>query len=132
MIDRGVPQILCFKIEGRPSPWARARVVGKRFFKSRAQEATQRHIATVAKMAAAGLFFEGPLELICTFYFKRPLKGREFEVFHDIRPDADNLIKQIKDSLNAVVWKDDCQVSDAISRKRWADEDYTWVEIRAL
>jgi len=33
-------------------------------------------------------------------------------------PDVDNIIKPIQDALVALIYTDDCQVTDAISRKR--------------
>jgi Holliday junction resolvase RusA-like endonuclease len=49
-------------------------------------------------------------------------------------PDADKLLRGVMDALTGVVWKDDSQVTDAITRKRYAvptaDGDAVRAEIR--
>ena len=49
--------------------------------------------------------------------------------FHTQKPDADNVLKVIKDGLNEVAWIDDCQVADARVVKRWATYGETFVQI---
>lgn len=126
-------EVVCFKVMGRPSAWARARMARGRFFKSHEQVQAQKHIAIAGGKAANGIFFEGPVELTCKFFFKRPLKGKEETLWFVARPDGDNLIKQVKDSLNGIVWKDDAQVVRGLYEKQYSDEEeHSWIEIRAL
>jgi Holliday junction resolvase RusA-like endonuclease len=131
------PQCVAFKLQGRPVAWARARLSGRRFFKSTDQRAFQDYVAGVAAKAASGLFFAGPVSLTATFYFERPkshLKLKERPKFMASRPDLDNNLKNIADSLNTVLWKDDAQVVRLCGEKRYSDEAgaYTWVEITEL
>lgn len=49
--------------------------------------------------------------------------------FHTQKPDADNVLKVIKDGLNEVAWIDDAQVCDARVVKRWANHGETFVQI---
>lgn len=49
--------------------------------------------------------------------------------FHTQKPDADNVLKVIKDGLNEVAWIDDAQVCDARVVKRWANYGETFVQI---
>lgn len=48
---------------------------------------------------------------------------------HTQKPDADNVTKAIKDSLNGVAWHDDCQVADERTVKRWSRLAETFVQI---
>lgn len=41
------------------------------------------------------------------------------EVLPTKRPDLDNIVKAIKDGGNGVLWKDDCQVVETRSSKRY-------------
>lgn len=43
------------------------------------------------------------------------------EIKPTIRPDLDNIIKALKDGMNAVVWKDDSQVVEIHAAKRYSD-----------
>lgn len=42
---------------------------------------------------------------------------------HVIRPDADNLLKAVKDCLNGIVVKDDALVWQGTYRKEWSEKD---------
>lgn len=48
---------------------------------------------------------------------------------HIKRPDLDNLIKWVKDCLNGWLWKDDSQVYQIKSTKRYGMEAMTKIEI---
>lgn len=52
------------------------------------------------------------------------------EILPTTKPDVDNVIKAIGDGLNGVVWKDDVQVTDVITRKRYAEKPQVRVQIR--
>jgi Holliday junction resolvase RusA-like endonuclease len=84
-----------------------------------------------------------PLELELWFYMPMPASWSKRKQAahlykpHTQKPDIDNLTKAVMDSMSdrceklakatktamksAGVWKDDCQVSDGISRKRWCN-----------
>lgn len=65
-------------------------------------------VKTIARMLWRGPLLLGPVELDVAFYVRRPLKlTRRCPV---VKPDLDNLVKAVKDSLNGIVWKDDCQI----------------------
>lgn len=57
------------------------------------------------------------------------LDGR---VYHVKKPDADNLIKFVKDALNKIAWHDDSQVAKLRGVKVYADVPKTVVLIEAL
>jgi Holliday junction resolvase RusA-like endonuclease len=63
----------------------------------------------------------GAIELNIIFYMPRPKShygsGKNETVlkksapkYHTKKPDLDNMIKFVKDALNGVYWKDDCQI----------------------
>lgn len=49
---------------------------------------------------------------------------------HTGRPDADNLVKLIGDSLNAVCWRDDSLISDCTIFKRYSERPRVVIEVR--
>lgn len=73
-----------------------------------------------AEKAFAGIEpMHGPLRLHATFILPRPksMKGDHCER-HIKRPDIDNLLKGLKDSMTGVCWLDDKQVC-AVSSSKW-------------
>ncbi|WP_170162071.1 RusA family crossover junction endodeoxyribonuclease [Paracoccus siganidrum] len=81
---------------------------------------------------------EGPVKLRIVAVFAVPASWSKKKSaaheggFHVQRPDGDNLLKSIKDGLNRIAWRDDCQVSDARCVKRWGRYDETFVQVEAL
>jgi Holliday junction resolvase RusA-like endonuclease len=72
----------------------------------------------------AGLFFDGSVEFEVWFYLPRPqallTKTKAGKpVAHVKRPDVGKLARAAEDALTAVVWGDDCQITDLIARKRY-------------
>lgn len=77
---------------------------------------------------------ETPLRIQMEFIFSRPkshyrtgkyrniLKSNA-PVIHISRPDADNLVKFVLDSLNKVFYNDDSQVCELMAIKRYAEQD---------
>ena len=51
---------------------------------------------------------------------------------HISRPDGDNLLKAVGDSLNGIVWLDDSQIVEAIVKKRYGDVPGVTVWVEAL
>ncbi|MGC1494197.1 MAG: RusA family crossover junction endodeoxyribonuclease [Sulfitobacter sp.] len=89
-------------------------------------------------MAAKVPLLEGPVYLKITAIFE-PAKSwskkkREASLWnpHIQRPDLDNIEKAIKDGLNRIAYKDDCQVCMVEKRKMWGTEAQTIVEVLPL
>lgn len=82
-------------------------------------------VRLAAQTAYSGPPLEGCLRLGVTFVFPRPLRlcrkkdplGR---IPFDAKPDADNLLKGLCDSLNELTWKDDRQICAALVVKEYA------------
>lgn len=49
--------------------------------------------------------------------------------WHTKKPDVDNLIKFVMDSLNKVFWKDDSQICSVIAQKRYDEKPRTIIQI---
>lgn len=69
-----------------------------------------------ARSAYTGPPLEGPLQLQLVFLMPRPgrLRWKKRDMprcWHDRKPDADNLVKAVKDSLNGLLWRDDSQIA---------------------
>jgi Holliday junction resolvase RusA-like endonuclease len=80
--------------------------------------------------------FEGPIALSCCFYFSRPkshfgsgknsmtLKPAFQSKWKTSKPDLDNCLKMVADALNAVFWRDDCQIISMCSQKQYCDPEH--------
>ena len=55
------------------------------------------------------------------------------ELRPDKKPDIDNILKSVLDSMNRVAYEDDKQVVELIGRKYYTESDgYLWVSIREV
>lgn len=73
---------------------------------------------------------DGALNLSVVFLLPRPKsmvwKKRPMpRWWHTTRPDADNLLKSVKDALNGLCWRDDSQVSVVKVTKLYASGEET-------
>jgi len=87
--------------------------------------AYEKQVAIAAK-GRCHKVIEGPVQLSLVFYLPRPkyMDKPKYPtagaVRHTVKPDLDNLIKAIKDALNGIAWKDDCQVYSVVAKKFYA------------
>jgi Holliday junction resolvase RusA-like endonuclease len=51
---------------------------------------------------------------------------------HTQKPDADNIAKVVKDSLNRIAWVDDSQVAEMFVSKVWGQTNQTLVTIEPM
>ena len=74
----------------------------------------------------------GPVNMNCKFFFARPKShfgtGKNQDklkpsapAFHTQKPDIDNLQKFVKDCLNGIAYKDDCQIIYVEASKMWVE-----------
>lgn len=89
--------------------------------------------------------FENTIKGLCRSQFDRdPYTGAlsvsiEFELpkpksvtrkYPTVKPDIDNLVKSLVDSLNGIVWKDDCQIVNLNVSKRYSKQGSILVTIK--
>ena len=128
--------MLTFCVEGIPVPKARARIVMRGKYPSAYTPETSKTYETLLKVAAKSAMnkeglklVETPCDLFVRFYLPIPTSTskkkaelmRTGEIRHAKKPDLDNLIKQICDAMNGVVWKDDSQVVRIVSSKHYGE-----------
>lgn len=95
----------------------------------------------VARMAAHQAYqgppLEGPLSLRVLFLMPRPGRLRWKKrlmprQWHTSKPDADNLLKSLKDALSGLVYVDDAQICELTAKKVYcngSEPPGLWVEI---
>lgn len=80
-------------------------------------------------LAAQGV----PVVLIADFYMPIPSMSNKKRAVLDLRhikkPDADNLLKFLKDCGNGVLWADDSQVCEVTARKIYSDKPRTEITV---
>ena len=117
--------------KAQPRPRAFARKMGDRYVARVYDAGTAEHWKSQIALVAKPFFREpiiGAVRLSVTFVFPRPkshLRSNgelrpKAPVHHISRPDCDNLIKAVKDSLTQLgAWKDDSQVIEETVRKSY-------------
>ena len=97
-----------------------------------------------ARMAFSELYdgppLEGPISLVCVFVMPRVSaqiwKTKPMpRLLHAKKPDADNLLKGVKDALTGLAWVDDSQVAEVLVRKVIAagdEQPHVTVQIRKM
>lgn len=127
---RPEPLVTFFAI-GRPVPQKRAAPGrGGHMIMAPAAHAIRGWRDTLRMLAQQAMLgrrpFDGPIRLEILFKFPRPQRlckahNRDDMVLHTAdRGDWDNVGKAVCDAMNGVVFFDDCQVSTAFIRKRFA------------
>ncbi len=99
----------------------------------------------VGEQGMSQLPLQGPVFVAAEFVFSRPAshytakkkrkagcedcdrkltaRARQLWTFHVQKPDIDNLLKALMDSLNSVAYADDAQVTRVECSKRYAEQD---------
>ena len=127
---------------GTPVPWARTaggRTVG--LFTPAKQRRNAQTLAVLAQQEMLGRApFDGPIELNMLAAFpvpaswsgKKRAAALRQEIFPAKRPDLSNLLKQVEDSLNGVVFRDDALIVQAQIAKIYGEEPQIVVTISTL
>jgi len=91
-------------------------------------------ISQSAKMLTVPIEKGIPITLSALFVFPYPAslsaKKRSANPQHTKKPDADNLLKFIKDCCNGIIWHDDSQVNNLTARKEYGENPRTEVEVK--
>lgn len=138
-----------FFAPGEPQAKARAkaRIVGKGA-KQFVQMYTPKHtvsyetaIATLAKQQMAMReVTKAPVKLDLVLFFEIPKSwpiwkqeaALTHHIAHTTKPDADNVVKAIKDALNGVVWQDDAQVCQVNVIKLYSNTSGVQIDVTEL
>lgn len=128
-----------FEVAGEVVPWARAGRGGGFTFTPPKQRSYMGALRSAAHDAMHGLPpLQGPCRLTVTAFYTWPKsatkkrKAAPDGAWKDTKPDTDNIVKIIKDSLNGIVFVDDAQCSDIRAVKRLADSSGLSVEVVSL
>jgi Holliday junction resolvase RusA-like endonuclease len=136
---------IVFTVPGQPQGKGRAKIVKSGGFSRMATPdktvAYEGLIAHAGHQAMAGRpLIEGPVAVVvdmrcqvpASWSKKKQAQALIGEVRPVTKPDQDNVLKAIFDGLNGVAWKDDVQVVEIVSRKRYAPLPGVYVEIKLL
>lgn len=137
-------------VPGPPKAWQRAghRIVtardGRQFVSSFTQSQTRLAQANVRSIAYAAMGDRAPLTgaIDCRIVAYMPIpeswsKRKKAAALADQirptgKPDRDNLEKLVADAFKEVVWRDDSQITDGPTWKRYADKPRLVIEVREL
>ena len=76
---------------------------------------------------AIKLFVEANFIIPKSYTKKKIQMIEEGYIYPTVKPDCDNICKQIADSLNGLAWLDDKQIVNLEVRKRFAERDFVVV-----
>jgi len=99
--------------------------------------------ASILQENAPVQLISAPISLDVTFYMGRPKNhyktGANSEMlkdsapeYHSGRPDLDNLVKFVQDSLNTIYYKDDALISQITAKKIYSESPRTEITITKL
>jgi Holliday junction resolvase RusA-like endonuclease len=128
------------KGKGRPRAFVKRGMDGKPFAAMYPDVDTQSYeaqlkFAAEKALKAAGFVrpLDEPLRCRVTAIFIQPsswsAKKKLITYDHDVKPDADNIMKLVGDSFNRIVWVDDCRVSDWHIRKIYDLNEGLMIEV---
>lgn len=128
---------IVFVVPGDPVPFARAGSNGKQRFTPRKQADHMVGVKRCGADAMAGREpFAGPVELVVEATYVVPASWsklkRERAWWKAGKPDVDNLLKIVADSLNGIAYLDDMQIADGRATKRYGVRSETRITIREL
>lgn len=119
-----------YVLEGDPIPWMRAGRKGNKYYDKQMTEKTAKQWEVKSQMM--GLYSHSqPLKVIMEFHMPIPKSWAKVKQKtalgkpHCSRPDVDNLLKFVDDSLNQVLWEDDALIYEVHIRKFYSNEPKT-------
>lgn len=122
---------LVIPIEPKPKARPRATVIAGHASVYTPKE-TRVFEAKIAAIAAEKIPkpLEGPVRIGLAFYMTRPKrlyrkKDPDGWIYNPSRPDLDNLEKAVTDGLQSIAYKDDSQIVEKVSSKRFHEKPNT-------
>ena len=126
--EANTSELICFSVRGEPTAWARAgRGKGFTFTPRKQRDAMNVLKLEAGKVMAETPPLQGPLFLKIQFTYGWPAstskkkRADPIAAYRTARPDLDNLVKLIGDSLNTIVWSDDAQIVALTATKCYGD-----------
>lgn len=119
-----------------PSPRPRFRNAGK-FIQTYMPTSYTNHKKFIQRQMPI-LLLEGQIKLTVLFEmpmlksWSNPQKSRMLKAYHSKKPDIDNLLKTVLDAANGHVWKDDGQIVEIHSSKRYAEVPKIKIKLEEL
>lgn len=108
--------MISLTLDIEPVAWARTRISRSgHFITAPKMRAFQAHVRALIHGSVPMV---GPLKLIVRFYMKPPM--RKVRELPDVKPDLSNLVKNIEDAANGMLWGDDAQIVK-IEAEKWYD-----------
>lgn len=139
-----------FFAPGEPVAKARAgrRIVksktGKSFVQSYTPKKTAKYETMIAELAKQQMIMReptsAPIKLDLVLFFAIPESWPKWKqeaaqtnhIAHTAKPDADNVVKAIKDGLNKIVWVDDSQVCEVHVMKLYSNTPGVLIDVTEL
>jgi Holliday junction resolvase RusA-like endonuclease len=121
------------KAQGRPKFFRRGNFVGA-YDPKDSRQYKDNIAAQIVAQKPILIEREKPIRLWITFLLPRPkahynskgiVKAKHIWTPHTKKPDLDNLVKAVKDSLKGILWYDDSQVYYTEAAKRYTDDKAT-------
>ena len=111
--------IIQFTVPGPPVPQSRPRVFRNGGVKSDSEKVSGYKQAIQLLCPRRKPLF-GPVRLRVEAIMPRPKKVPKGKVYHDSRPDLDNIVKAVQDALNGLAFFDDSQIAEIVASKEIA------------
>ncbi|KZS45727.1 hypothetical protein AWU65_07270 [Paenibacillus glucanolyticus] len=133
-----------FTVYGEPVAQGRPKFSTAGGFVKAYDPAKSRDYKDYVRLAAAEhapkSLLEGPVGMMLTVYRsipksfskKKAAAAEAGEIRPTTKPDVDNYLKGVKDALKGVIWKDDSQVVEVFTQKKYSGRPRIEVKIKEL
>lgn len=128
---------MLLKLDCEPTAKARARTIFKNgkvwsFTPKKTQEAQNDLQTLIREQVKEPFAFHIPVSLTVTFYRTRATFVPKSETMPVRRPDLDNFIKGVLDSLNGIAVYDDSQITSIHAYKRYSDNGQGYITLELI
>ena len=72
------------------------------------------------------------VKMTVLFVFVKPPSVKKSRIFPTVKPDLDKLLRAILDACTGVIWRDDGQVVEIVSQKRYGLPESAEIKLEAL